>query len=255
MKKLILSIVAMLTLATSAFAQIGSLASDLVFTPIVPCRIVDTRNAGAGGAILGGSPTTPNPRVFKGWAASYTAQGGSPTNCGLPQTSNIAALSVNLVVVGTAGDGWIAAYPVGATLPVVSNLNYGAGAVLANSAILKINQTTNDWNLFSTQTTHFVADVTGYYSKPVAGPLECTYSTYETFSVPAAYNGFHYTAPACSAGYSAVSAICENNNAGIVFNGSGIYAGGNTSYCFWRNTTAGALSVSQSNTCCRIPGR
>ena len=46
MKKLILSIVAMLTLATSAFAQLGSLTSDLVFTPLTPCRIVDTRVAG-----------------------------------------------------------------------------------------------------------------------------------------------------------------------------------------------------------------
>lgn len=98
MKKLILSIGAMLTLTTSAFAEIGSLSSDLVFTPIVPCRIVDTRNAG--GAVLGGTT-----RVFKGWGPNYTAQGGGATNCGLPQTSNIAALSVNLVVIGTAGDG------------------------------------------------------------------------------------------------------------------------------------------------------
>lgn len=249
MKKLILSFAAMLTMATSAFAQIGSLSSDLVFTPIVPCRIVDTRNAGAGGAIIGGSPTAPNPRVFKGWAANYTAQGGSPTNCGLPQTSNIAALSVNLVVVGTAGDGWIAAYPVGATLPVVSNLNYGAGAVLANSAILKINQTTNDWNLFSTQTTHFVADVTGYYSMPVATALDCTTVAGVSTTLPASSANTYAPAPACASGYTKVGVVCgtsSNDNRILGFTLSG---------CFSANASASAATVTTSSVCCRIPGR
>ena len=37
MRKLLLAAVATLTMATSAFAQLGSLATDLVFTPITPC--------------------------------------------------------------------------------------------------------------------------------------------------------------------------------------------------------------------------
>ena len=68
MKKIILSIAAMFTLATSAFAQIGSLSSDLVFTPLTPCRIVDTR-------VAGGTIPALATRGFKAWGTSFAAQG------------------------------------------------------------------------------------------------------------------------------------------------------------------------------------
>ena len=43
MKKLFIVLAAMLTFTSTAFAQLGSLASDLVYTPVTPCRIFDTR--------------------------------------------------------------------------------------------------------------------------------------------------------------------------------------------------------------------
>lgn len=251
MRKLLLAAAAMLTMATSAYAQLGHLSKDLVFTPITPCRIVDTRNAG--GVIPGGVT-----KQFKGWnATNFIAQGGSATTCGMPPVSDIAALAVNLLVIAPIGEGWIAAWPgpIGTTQPLVSNLNYKAGDVLANSAVLKISQTGSaDFNLFTTTTTHFVADVTGYYSQPVAaGSLECTVVNNETFSVPANFSSYHYTTSTCSAGYVAMSAYCWNQDSpNLYLTGSGTNGG---AWCGWRNVSGAAINAIQGTNCCRIPGR
>lgn len=244
MKKLILSIVAMLTLATSAFAQLGSLTSDLVFTPLTPCRIVDTRVAG--GTIAAGTT-----RGFKAWGANFTAQGGAATNCGIPQNTNVAALELNLVVVGTLADGYITAFPFGVTQPNASTLNYVAGAVLANGATVKVSQSSLafDWNLFTLATTHFVADVTGYYSMPVATALDCTTVAGVSTTLPASSANTFAPAPACASGYTRVGVLCgtDTNDNRIL--------GTTLSGCFSANASASAATVTTSSVCCRIPGR
>ena len=248
MKKLILSITAMFTLATSAFAQIGSLSSDLVYTPLTPCRIVDTR-------VAGGTIPALATRGFKAWGASFAAQGGSATPCGIPQNTNVAALDLNVVVVGTGADGYITLFPFGVAQPTASTLNYLAGAVLANGAAVKVSQASlaNDWNVYTSAATHFVADVTGYYSKPVATALDCVLSAQETFAVPANFSGFHFTASVCPASYTPVSSYCFNNNdANLYLNGSGTR---NAPWCGWKNNAATATTAQQAIECCRIPGR
>lgn len=249
MKKVVLILGVWLITVSNAMAQIGSLSSDLVFTPITPCRIVDTRSAG--GVIPAG-----NSRVFKGWAANYTAQGGKSDNCGLPQTTDIAALAVNMLVIVPAAEGWIAAWPTGTSMPLVSNLNYKANDVLANSAILKINQTTADFNVYTVASTHLAVDVTGYYSKPISlGSLECVNTTPVTNTInqgPA--NGLYYNnvgANNCAAGYTAIALNCTTNNMiyawAVGSSVSSVTCGG--------LSTASGYSVSASLKCCRVPGR
>ena len=170
MRNFILKMAVLLSMAAPALAQFGfSTTTDLVFTPLTPCRIVDTRVAG--GTIPAGTA-----RGFKAWGASFVAQGGSNTDCGIPQNTNVAALALNVVVAYPAADGWIAAYPFGGTLPTASTLNYVAGAVVANGAIVKVSQASlaNDWSLHTVATTHFLADVLGYYSRPKGANLSCT---------------------------------------------------------------------------------
>ncbi len=251
MRKIVWMAASLLTLVTSAFGQIGSASSDLVFTPITPCRIVDTR--GAGGVIPAATS-----RIFKGWAANYAAQGGKIDNCGLPQTTDIAALAVNLLVIVPAAEGWIAAWPVGTSMPLVSNLNYKAGDVLANSAILKINQTTADFNVYTVARTHLAMDVTGYYSKPVsAGSMECVVPLLQTVSLGVGFNSYNYATSACSAGYQAVSSFCFKGTAVSVYlTGSGIGSGNSGgAFCGWENLSGAVQTVYQGTNCCRIPGR
>jgi hypothetical protein len=168
MKKLILMTITFLTVMTNAFAQLGNLSSDLVFTPVTPCRIIDTRNAAAGVLTAGTS------RGFMGWSSNYTAQGGAATSCNLPNSTNNSAIVVNFTVVGPATGGYITVFPGDATsVPLAATLNFNAGDVKGNNAFLKLNQTGigADFGIYTTSTTHIVADVVGYYAKPVAVPL------------------------------------------------------------------------------------
>ncbi len=143
-----------------------SLSSDLVYTPVTPCRIMDTRNAGADAGILLAGST----RSFLGWNGSYTVQGGQNNDCGLPFSTNNAAIVVNFTVVNPSTGGFITAYPANASKPLAATLNFGAGDVKGNNAFLKLNQTSGqvDFNIYSTSATHVVADVVGYYAQPVA---------------------------------------------------------------------------------------
>ncbi len=254
MKKLIFA--ALMTIASSmnTYAAIGDLSADLVFTPITPCRIVDTRGAGAGGVIPAGTK-----RDFVAWVGSggvYTSQGGKAGTCGLPASSDIAAVSVNLLVIAPAAEGWIAAWPYGEVQPLVSNLNFKAGDVLANSAILKIGQAgaSKDFSVYTTSTTHFVADVTGYYSKPVATALQCVETESGNVSILAGSTGTSFT-PVCSAGYTITGGGCTSN----IFDGrvvsSRTFVSANYHFCAWKNEGAGAMTGVAYSTCCRIPGR
>jgi hypothetical protein len=246
MKSFILKLALLLSVASPALAQFGfSTTTDLVFTPITPCRIVDTRVVGAGGVIA-----TATSRVFKGWAATYTTQGGSATNCNLPQSTDVAALSVNLLVVAPTGEGWIAAWPVGTTMPLVSNLNYKANDVLANSAILKINQTTADFNLYTTTATHFVADVTGYYSRPKGANLSCT-NPPETTLVVAAGTVGRLAIPACPAtnSYSSIGGYCTTDGTDMA-----TYGGSSSGECAMKNMGASSATITAGRRCCGVPG-
>ena len=112
---------------------LGDATDDLVYTPVTPCREVDTRSAG--GQIPGGSS-----RDFKVWVSSggFTAQGGSATNCNIP--ANPVAVVVNLTAVSPAGFGNFIAYPTG-TPTSTSVLNYQSGqSALGNGAIVPVCQ-------------------------------------------------------------------------------------------------------------------
>ena len=77
--------------------------------------------------------------------------------------ANAAAVVLNLTSADARGTGFTTAYPCGASRPVASNLNYGAGAAVANSAIVKVG-TDGKVCLFTGDTeTQLIADVNGYF--------------------------------------------------------------------------------------------
>jgi hypothetical protein len=252
MKKLIVSVIGLLTLATSAFAQIGSIDKDLVYTPVTPCRIFDTRvsQGGSGPIIAAGT------KDFVIWGtSSYAGQGGAASNCGITAGINTAAVAINFTVVSPATPGFITAYPTGTARPQAATVNFSAGDVRGNFSIAKNTQAAGSFDLtvFSTSNVEVVADVVGYYSKPVATALECTVVANETFAVPVGFSSYHYTTSTCAAGYSAMSAYCYNNaNPDIYLTGSGTNGG---AWCGWRSFAPTAANVSQGTNCCRIPGR
>lgn len=171
MKKLLVLLASMLILATSAFGAVGNFSTDLVFVPVTPCRIVDTRFAtnSAQTGVAANAPIAANStRGYWGWNVTYTAQGGANADCGMLQSSDVAAIAVNFTVVTPATAGYITAFPFGNSPPNAATVNFNAGEVRGNFAVVKLNQatTTFDFSIYSTSTTHVVVDVVGYYARP-----------------------------------------------------------------------------------------
>jgi hypothetical protein len=148
----------------------GSPLSDLVFTPVTPCRIIDTRVAG--GPIAAGSQ-----RNFLAAGVGFSSQGGFNGDCGVP-LGPATAVVVNLIAVNPAGGGDLRAFPFGAAVPLASVLNYANVPLLniANDIVLKICDSTVTICAFDftvqadVSGTDVVGDVMGYFKAlPSAG--------------------------------------------------------------------------------------
>lgn len=247
MKKTIVSTLAMLTLAFNAFAQIGSVSSDLVFTPVTPCRIFDTRASQGGTGPIPAAGT----KGFAIWGqTSFAAQGGSASNCGIVAGSNTAAVAVNLTVVLPAAGGFITAYPAGVTIPNSATVNFNAGDVKGNFTIVKVQQTglAPNLNVYSTSLTEVVGDVVGYYSKPAATALECQDTPHATMTIASGDTG-NITASLCTTGYTPTATNCQANSYQVWFSN---FSNG---ICSAYNNDPTSRTISASRTCCRIPGR
>jgi uncharacterized repeat protein (TIGR01451 family) len=118
---------------------------------LTPCRLVDTRGAGApnGGPALAGQAT----RVF-------TASG----NCGIPPTAR--AISVNIAAIRPRAAGHVRLFPTSQSLPTVSTANYAAGQTRSGNAVVSLNAS-GQFSAFVGQpletTVDLVVDVTGYF--------------------------------------------------------------------------------------------
>ncbi len=144
---------------------LGDTFRDLVYTPVIPCRIVDTRSAVAG-ALAGGAT-----RTFDVDSSSLTAQGGSSTGCGIP-FAVAHAVTMTIVAVQPAGPGFLTAF--GLTEGSLSSvLDYAANDVIANTAIIPVVPGGgDDFALFSLAPTHVVVDVLGYFAASSATRLD-----------------------------------------------------------------------------------
>lgn len=146
---------------------LGSFMSDLVYTPVTPCRIVDTRS-GAGG-IIGANAG----QQFHISSTNYSLQGGQAADCGVP--ADVGAVAINVVSTGQTGAGHLRVVASGGNVPSTSFLNYQPGVNLANAGISKIGTYGGKTGIFiysSNSASHAVVDVMGYFSKATRqGPV------------------------------------------------------------------------------------
>lgn len=132
---------------TGVFVEVGSSAVSTVgrFEPLAPTRLLDTR--GQAGPVPAGSTV------------------GVP----LPSSvsSDAVAVAVNVTATGSTAGGYVAAYAAGATLPETSAVNTdGPGQTRAASAIVPVSP--GGLELFTSDTTHLIVDVVGFFTGPGA---------------------------------------------------------------------------------------
>jgi hypothetical protein len=131
-------------------------SAALAFYPLTPCRIADTRNAN--GPLGGPSLPARSTRAFPILASA----------CGLP--ANAQAYSLNFAAVPKGPLGYLTAWPAGQPQPLAASLNDVTGTIAANAVIVPAG-TNGAVNVFASDATDLVIDVSGYFAPPGPGGL------------------------------------------------------------------------------------
>ncbi|MDZ4047511.1 MAG: hypothetical protein U1E00_04120 [Pseudoxanthomonas sp.] len=219
---------------------LGDAATDLVFVPITPCRLLDTRLAG--GAIAANTV-----RHFDVTAVSdYSFQGGAANNCNAGNAGSFAAAVINFTVVTPAGAGYITAFPYLGTQPLAATVNYTAGDIRGNLATVQLDQgaSASEMSVYSFAQTHLVADIVGYFKNPPRAPLDCVETAYTTVAVAAGATA-NANAPACGVGYSMTTTNCQASSWDMPF----VFQANGT--CSAKNNGGASADLRAGRTCCR----
>jgi hypothetical protein len=107
---------------------IGDVSADIIFTPLTPCRLIDTR-------LAGGTFVANETRHYDLIGpANYASTGGNPAGCGIPATTTpvtsttygnrVRSLVLNLTAVLPSANGNLRAWPTNQAVPLASVLNY-----------------------------------------------------------------------------------------------------------------------------------
>lgn len=140
-------------------------ATENLYVPIKPCRIVDTREAG--GILTANSFRNFYVRGTSGFAG----QGGTTGGCGLPLSAVAATLS--MTTGNSTGVGRINAFPYNETEPSATSITYSTTKTTANPTV-KLSAfgfaphiRVHNFNY----STHLAIDVTGYFVPQIAGVM------------------------------------------------------------------------------------
>jgi hypothetical protein len=243
---------------------LGDATQDLTFTPITPCRIVDTRNAlGPIAAFTArnyydwSNTSTFDWGVFQGGVA-----GASGTVC--PQTllgpgGQPAAVLMTVTVVNQAGPGTIVVW--GGTSPVASasTLSYPATGFFANNTVVQVGGRVGtgpgggvlDFGVYINAFTSagVAVDVVGYFFPPQASALDCTTVTANGTAAANTDTGLAF--PAAPSGYTKTGGYCY----GAAFSPTGALLETGPNSCYFRNSSLATYAIHAIGTYCRTPGR
>ena len=116
----------------------------------MPCRVIDTRYPDGP---LGGPALDAN--IVRSFPIA--------NNCGIPASAT--AVAVNLAIVLPSGEGHLTLYPSGSPVPLTATINFSAGAIRSNNAIipLGVNGEISVLCVMGSGTSDFVLDVFGYF--------------------------------------------------------------------------------------------
>lgn len=128
--------------------------SNLVYYPLTPCRVVETRSVFRPAGAFG--PPTMNAGETRRFRFPSATQ-----FCTVP--SGASAYSVTITAVPPAALQFLTAWPAGAAQPNVSNINSPAGRVLANNVIIPASSD-GSLDVFVFDRTDVVVDINGYYA-------------------------------------------------------------------------------------------
>jgi len=237
--------------ASSVADGLGSATTDLVYIPVVPCRIVDTRAGGA--AVPAGTVKTY--AATTGGGANVGHASGCTVSGQIPGTYDVAAIAANVTVdesglTGFGAGSYLQIYPQGGST-TTSFMNFGPNQIIANAGVVSVNQANSQFSVVSNAASQIIVDAYGVFIAPQPTALECTAPT-ASAAIAAGSNGSTLSAT-CPVGYSHTGGSCvtDSYNVRAVSNNN---TGGNTG-CSFVNIDSVSHNITATATCCRVPGR
>lgn len=143
--------------------RVGDLNKDYTFTPVTPCRVVDTRNTG-------GFFGLDERRKYYIYGDNMSGQGGASTGCESPVGEPRGAM-ISMVAVPVQGGGTFTAYPSNEAPPErgsLLNYQFGEQAIVSATSVRTYHQSGPEEievrNRFGRA--HLVIDILGYFTAP-----------------------------------------------------------------------------------------
>jgi hypothetical protein len=238
---------------------LGDTTADLVFTPVTPCRIIDTRYATDPTKL--GRIGPDDGKQFSVSLTNYATQGGNAGTCNIPVAP--AGVAINVTSTDQTGTGNLRVIQTGGGIPNVSLLNYTAGTNLANAAIARSSGSLGGNNIFiysKNAASQVVVDIMGYFAAPEATAVENVKETSSYITI--ANNAVDtVTSPVCPSGYTITGGGggFTTSIAGAItmfLHPYGTTGSPFTQYnCGGWNVSGGSLTFVCISVCSRVPGR
>jgi hypothetical protein len=230
--------------------DLGASTSSLVFTPIAPCRVADTRLSPAGILPAGSA------RSFDLTTDSFTKNQGGATSCtGLPSYSYY-GWAVNIAVTGYSGSGWLVAWPYGGVETTTAVSTYGPAVYALSSGVTLTGclGCVNDVNIRAyNAATHVIIDVVGYYQDAYAAGATVTRVVGDVEAV-GANNSLYIDGGACPAGTVLIGGEVDHGENDLAVAKTMQYS--STIWRFWmKNNTAYAVTATGWSRCLDSPVR
>jgi hypothetical protein len=237
--------------------------SVVVYRPLAPCRILDTRVAtaasGVHGPLLGGVlfqipgfvPTGQNWGQF----------GGTPTtDCGLtnPPGTAIRGVTVVATILAPTFDAYLGISDANNLSTVLSSvaLNYVHGQGLSTMYIVPQIASNNIYFAMPTGlSANLILDVVGYYAVADATSLQCTAQTSAPVTIGGSNGTGSATSPLCGAGYALTAGSCDSSAPGMSLTQDKATLGNTAWLCSAQNRGATAANLTATAICCRVPGK
>lgn len=238
-------------------SALGAATFNLVYNPLSPCRVLDTR-AGSGTDQIAG-PLAAN--------TTYAFQVSG--RCDVPVGA--AAVVLNLVAVAPGGAGDLRAWPWDTSNPAPPNasvLNYGnvSGLNIANGLVVSIcNAGTATGGVCTDDLfvrpdvagTHLVVDVLGYFVAPVVPPLTCTTVSGSATLGPGSHDMID--SPSCGATNTLAGGGCTGSATGETVLTDSLQVLDVSGQPIWRciytnNSGSTPFAITAQARCCQMPG-
>lgn len=228
---------------------LGDPNEDLVFTPIAPCRFIDTRFY-AGGAING-------TRDFDLDVAGSTYGGSAACTPAATLGASgdaIGAIAANLTIVGpVAAPGFLAVKPTAASA-LSSLLNWydaGTSVQVANAGIFQTANGVANFTIQTSASTDVIMDILGAFIEPEATSLQILVLD-DTVAIGVGEDGSALS-PSCPAGYALTGGGCGTAHTNHFLENS--EPSNNEWYCYSNNDSGVASALTAFAVCSRVPGR